>query len=85
MGTIPDRLVAVQDGGKGDQLHWRDSQDPVGQGGGAPGQAEEEVARECSPLPPGAGTFSEGLRVCNLAGKERDQNLYRQVTEGMLI
>ena len=38
---------------------------PCGTGGGAPGQAEKEVSRECPPLPPGAGTSSEGLRVCN--------------------
>ena len=36
---------------------------PCRTGVGAPGQAEEEVARECPPLPPGAETSSEGLRV----------------------
>ena len=34
-------------------------------GDGAPGQVEEEVARECPPLPPGAGPSSEGPKVCN--------------------
>ena len=44
--------------------------------GEASGQAEEEVARECLPLPPGAGTSSEGPRVCNQVGKERPKPVW---------